>query len=137
MATWTLTERKVPVFGLLDATTQKEYLRNGYIIPIQAEDTRDSDYNYHSPYQFARKRLDRYYFYDLFDAELCQKTDKGGYYIVTNDYGIIKVDVFPENYVLEIEEKYRLVIVMRLLNTGEQVSFIGDRKLISVSRRSK
>ena len=45
--------------------------------------------------------------------------------------------MFPENYVLEIEEKYRLVIVMRLLNTGEQVSFIGDRKLISVSRRSK
>lgn len=143
MATHVLTERRVPVFGLLEPMTQKQYMRDWYLTPIEEEKIRDTSYNYHSVQAWCpEKRIGRYFLEELFDPELIQKSEfeEHGvqrYYLVTNDYGILKIDVFVENWVIDPEDEYRWRIVGRLLYCGHQVEFIGDANLISVTRKRR
>ena len=139
----TVTVRKVPVFGLLDATTQKQYMQDGYLSPIEAEEIRDTSYNYHSVQAWCpEKQIDKYFLEELFDPELLQKCEfvEHGiqrFYLVTNDYGVFKIDVFTENWVIDPEEEYRWRIVARLLYCGHKIEFIGDANLISVTRKRR
>lgn len=143
MASRLVTEPLIPTYTLLHESDQREYRETGLITPKEdVPSARGSKYNFfHRGYGYkTAQRRDRFFLEELFDADMCafqsdDDTEANCFFIVSIDFGIIKAEVFVENYLLDCETEYKTVVVMRLLERGQQIQLIGDRQFISVTRK--
>ena len=78
------------------------------------------------------------YLEHLFMADWSQPIDYGRrnpmLVIRTHSVGIIKVEVFKENYLMECQEPFINTVLLTLLHHGHQVKVVGENHLIDVVR---
>lgn len=129
-----------PTFSMLSENDQKAYLQDGMIIP--SDDTPPSSsvkYRGRGAAWVMRKEVEM--LERIFLADYCRPVDRESstpiLVIKSREYGLIKVEVFFENYLMECEEMFYTNVVLRLLDCGQQVEVIGDRHLISVTRKNR
>ena len=129
-----------PTFNMLSECDQIAYRQNGTIHPADEERTQGNGKYRGCGASFVRRHEIRM-LQDLFLADYFAPIDSHVsapmFLIKSHDYGIIKVEVFFENYLMECQELFYESVVLRLLYCRQQVEIVGDKCLISVTRKIK
>ena len=106
----------------LDRIDHIHYDQNGFIQPLDLDlyTSRYSSqsFNYYHPGSgICECGSDRLRFEEIFDADLCTRDLRGGdriLFLVSMDYGVMYIESFVENYLLEVEPEYREKILREL-----------------------
>ena len=129
-----------PTFSMLSELDQKAYLQDGVIVPY--DDTPPSGsmkYRGRGAAWVMRKEVEM--LERIFQAEYSRPVGRDSstpiLVIKSSQYGLVRVEVFYENYLMECQEMFYTDVVLRLLDCGQQVEVIGDRHLISVTRKNR
>ena len=129
-----VTEIAVPTFSMLPESSQREYMETGYV---------SYDAEQYGPTRCGHGKVaqheDMSFFERLFNADYCRNQESLSpvLLIISMDYGVIKVEVFDENYLLSCQNEYEENIILRLVYEGLQVQIVGEGRFISVTRNKK
>lgn len=129
----------------LDRIDQTHYDQNGFIQPLDldlyASRHSSESYNYFHPGSGIWEcGSDRLRFEEIFDADLCTRDLRGGdriLFLVSMDYGVMYIESFVENYLLEVEPEYREKILRQLAKYDLNVSIVGERQFINIIKDKK
>lgn len=133
MKTRQVTEYGVPTFSMLPESSQREYMETGYV---------SYDADQYGPTCCGHGRCasykERVFFERLFNADYCENQEGSNMLlIISMDFGVIKAEVFKENYLLSCQNEYEESIILKLVYEGLQVQIVGEGRFISVTRNKK
>lgn len=134
-----------PTYWQLDRIDQIHYDQNGFIQPLNLDlyTSRYSSksFNYYHPGSGIWEcGSDRLRFEEIFDADLCTRDLRGGdriLFLVYMDYGVMYIESFVENYLLEVDPEYREKILRQLTKHNLNVSIVGERQFINIIKDKK
>lgn len=134
MKTRQVTEYGVPTFSMLPKSAQREYMETGYV----SYDTEQYGFT-HSGHGKVASTKDKSFFERLFNPDYCSNQESlvPILLIISMDYGVIKAEVFEENYLLSCQNEYEESIILKLVYEGLQVQIVGEGRFISVTRNKK
>lgn len=127
-----------PTFSMLSESDQKAYLQDGTITPVDdTPPSRGWKQRGRGAAMVNRALVDMWL--RIFLANHCApiKVDSSTpmLAIKSRNYGLIKIEVFRENFLIECQEMFYTDVALRLLECGQQIEVIGERHFISVTRR--
>ncbi len=127
-----------PTFNMLSELDQMAYRQNGTIHPADEEPPKRSGiYKGRGNMWVSREEMEM--LQGLFLATYITPVDRHVstpmFLLKSQDYGIVKIEVFHENYLIECKDMFYEAVAIRLLSCRQQVEIVGDNNLISVTRR--